>query len=165
MAVQSKIVTDNVLGVLASKGYGSDFSGAGLKRIKFSFKVLAADDDGSVYGFAQLPVTAKNVVITQFNDALTSGTDQDIGVYQFNGSDVGAVVDKDCLVDGRDNSSARTTPIVSYDSTVELLGRPLWAVAGLTAKPSYPTFLVAYTMNTIGSAEGDIGGFIDYVEN
>ena len=164
MAVESKIVTDNVSGVLASKGYGSNFSGAVKKQVCFNFDVAAADSDGSVYGIAQLPVNAKNVVITQFNDAITAGTDYDIGVYQFNGSDVGTVVDKDCLVDGRDNSSARTTPIVSYDTTVEGFGKKLWQLAGLSAQPAYPTFLVAITANTVGSAAGTIGGFIEYVE-
>lgn len=165
MAVQSKIVTDNVSGVLASKGYGSNFAGAVSKRSCFNFEVVAADDDGSKYCIAQLSVNARNVVITQFNDAITAGTDYDIGVYKFNGSDIGDVVDKDCLVDGRDNSSARTTPLVSYDTTVEGFGKKLWQIAGLTAQPNYPTFAVVITANTVGSAAGTIGGFIDYVEN
>ena len=163
MAVVSAIVTHNATSARANLGDASLFSGGCIKRVPFSFEVAAADDDTSVFPFAMLPVNARVARITLLNDAITAGTDYDIGVYKADGLALGAVVDKDCLADGLDMSSARTTA-VDVSPLVANVGKKLWELAGLSAQPNYPTFLVAFTANTIGSAAGTIGGYLDYIE-
>jgi len=169
MAVENKVITQNATSAAAYLGEASLFTGQVKKRVSFSFEVAAADDDGSIYGIAEIPVNAKDVVVTQMNDGITSGTDYDTGYYQVAVSNggvktAGTVVDKACIADGTDNSSARTTSPLITTPLVANIGKKAWEIAGLSAQPTYPTFLLALTANTVGSAAGTIGGFVDYTE-
>lgn len=116
--------------------------------------VAAADDDGSVYRVARAPSSARYYGVQITNSAITSGTDYDLGLYR-TAKDGGAVVVKDCLVDGRTMASAVATPtglpLTSYLS----FGKRLWEIAGLAADPQCD-FDICWTANTVGSADGTI---------
>lgn len=117
--------------------------------------VAAADDDGSVYRFAKA-VPASTVILQCLveNDAITLGTDYDIGIYK---TDLGAVVDKDIIADGVDLSSASTVPVERYTApAIELKYRPLYELAGHTEDTKLASYDLAVTANTVGSAAGDI---------
>jgi hypothetical protein len=166
MAVVSTIVTHNATSAAANLAEGSLFRGGKVKTIPFSFAVASGDSDGSVYPFAELPVNARIRSITIKNDEITAGTGYDLGAYQVkNGSELGDAVDDDCLAAAIDMSSARTTSPSIVMPNVEDIGKKLWELAGLSAQPVYSTMLLAFTADTVGSADGDIGGFVEYVEN
>ncbi len=121
--------------------------------------VLAADDDTSVYRFFRVRSDAIITSIEVYNDAITSGTDYDFGVYQTAGNG-GAVVDADLFADGVDMSSARVTPLqVRFNDTatakIEEFTKPLWQLLGLSADPKRD-YDLCWTANTVGSAAGDI---------
>lgn len=124
-----------------------------------------ADSDTSIYRITNLPSHAiiKNILIR--NDALTSGTDWDVGIYQTvqNG---GAVVDADFFGDGLDLSSAHicgseisgisALPVEdSAENLYEMLG------VSLGDEPEY--YDLVLTANTVGSAGGDIVVLIEYL--
>ena len=119
-------------------------------------EVAAADDDGSVYRFFKsVPSNLIPVEITIMTDGLTSGTDYDLGLYKTN---LGAVVDKDVLMDGQTMASALTRATghqlglaaVNIDSVKSSLAT---LSAQTTPDRSYD---IALTANTVGSAAGTI---------
>lgn len=131
-----------------------------------TFEVAAADDDGSIYRIAPIPTNFVPVEITIACDAITGGTDYDLGFYR-TAEEGGAVVDKDLLMDGQTMASASKTlngmgivPIENYGKTIaELLG-----AAGINAPNGQlysnvntpPVLDLALTANTVGSAAGTI---------
>ena len=125
-------------------------------RIVGAVSVAAADDNGSTYLVAKdIPSSFRPVKCTIMTDAITGGTDYDLGFYS---SQDGSVVSKDILVNGQDLSSASRTidglsavdiaDIGALKTIAELLG-----LTPSTAKSSYDLVL---TGNTVGSAAGDV---------
>lgn len=128
--------------------------------------VLAADDDGSVYRFKRVRSDAIIAYVGVLNDAITSGTDYDFGVYR-TAADGGAVVDADLIADGVDMSSARVAELsVRFHDTgtakIEEFYKPLWQLLGLSSDPQIE-YDLAWTANTVGSAAGDITTIIELV--
>ena len=70
--------------------------------------MAAADDDGSVYRFFRVGQTFAPIQIWLYNDAITGGTDYDLGLYR-TAEDGGAVVDVDRFATAVSMASARTT--------------------------------------------------------
>lgn len=121
--------------------------------------VAAADDDTSVYRVTRLRSSDIIPSIQVMNDAITSGTDYDLGIYQ-TAANGGAVVDADLIADGVDMSSARVVwTEVRYNDTatakIEEFYKPLWQLLGLTSDPMRE-YDLCWTANTVGSAAGDI---------
>lgn len=125
-------------------------------RIVAPVAIAAADDDGSTYLVAEsVPSSFVPVKATILTDAITGGTDYDLGVYD---SDTGVAVDADLFVDGQTLASASRTldglsavdiaDIGALKSIAELLG-----LTPSTAKSKYDLVL---TGNTVGSAAGDV---------
>lgn len=152
MAVEDKYVnTDLATGVLLdAKSNGGTTS----KWFRITEEVASGDDDGSVYRFMRIPSNAVIKSIKIWNDAITSGTDYDIGLYTI---DSGAVVDKDLLADGLDLSSAQDGVEVLTAPDIAQIGGPIWSYSALslTADPK-KEYDLAITANTVGSANGTI---------
>lgn len=156
MAVEDKyVLTDDVNGDKVDSNYAM---GIGKVRIATE-EVAAADDNGSVYRFFKaVPVDEVPVLLFQENDAITSGTDYEIGVYE---TDTGAAIDIDILQGTTDYSSASTGFGNNGLSAVDEANKGLSfkdlinTVVG-AGTVTYPTIDIAVTANTVGSAAGTI---------
>lgn len=130
--------------------------GTSLKTFVISFEVAASDDDGSVYRLMSIPSTASIFDLAISNDAITGGTDYDIGLYDTsdNGS---AVVDKDLFADGLDLSSAGDKANANTAPDIADIGKKIWeySALSLTENPS-KEYDLAITANTVGTAAGTI---------
>lgn len=166
MAVQDKFV--NSLIAAGKKAAAMFAGGANLKVIVWNFEIAAADDDGSVFRVGRIPAGAVPIYGELYADALTSGTDYDLGLYKPGVG--GAVVDKDILADGLDPASGEAitaglevlTNLGGADP-VGNFGKTLWELLGLT-KMGIPAYDLAWTANTIGSAAGTVSGFLLYAD-
>jgi len=157
MAVEDKyVVSGNVL--------GENFNGGGsLRKSIISFEVDSADSDGSLYRLMSL---TGNTIITNVligNDAITSGTDYDLGFYDKDG---GAVVVANVLLDAGNLSGAHVSGSeLSGMSNVDVANRgkqiyELLSKTQLTKAESYDLCLLA---NTVGSATGTVTVIVDYI--
>src|SRR4051812_28967864 len=107
MAVENKYVNSRVN---AGKREISSLAGLGEKPvvIRTTFEVAAADSDGSVYRIARgIPTRCRIGKIEIANDAITGGTDWDLGFYLTDDTTGvgqvpvgGAVLDADVLMNG-----------------------------------------------------------------
>ena len=154
----------------ASKlGQSSKVSGGKLLCIAGTFEIAAADSDASVYRLARLPANAIPVKCDIINDAITSGTDFDLGLYQIGAG--GVVVDKDLFLDGGDLSSghAITAPLDGLTNLggadpVAAVGKKLFELLGLTAATkTVEAYDLALTGNTVGSAAGTVSYRLWYI--
>lgn len=118
--------------------------------------VAATDDNTSVYrALPSIPSNAVPISLCVHNDAITDGTDYDIGLYKTRSGDAVAV---STLAAGLDMSSARAV------STVNNAGLSALSIASdtqtlaqlsgqITPDSSYD---IALTGNAVGSASGTI---------
>ena len=136
-----------------------------LKMISATVSVAAADNDGDIYHM--IPVRSNWSIkhIWVMNDAITNGTDYDIGLYSTAATPV--AYDSDCYMDGVTMASARTT--APYDAAYAT--RNITAVNNLvyqdaaspaSADPSVWYYL-SITANTVGTVQGDITLIVEYV--
>lgn len=167
MAVQDKFV--NALTAAGKKCAAFFAGGANVKAIGFRFDTAAADDDGSVYRVGRIPANAIPLYGRVFCNAITSGTDWDFGLYKPGVG--GAVVDKDLLADGLDIASGEAIT-AGLDLLTNLggadpeaaFGKTLWELLGLSVMGA-PSYDLAWTANTVGSAADTISGFLLYADS
>lgn len=138
--------------------------GVEKKTVRQIVPIAVDDSDGSVYRLFKLPANAVIVDVRYYNDAITGGTDYDLGLYEGDG---GAVADADCFDDGFNFSIAQ--PITSFPNQgmrqVALADREkqLYEIAS-DSDVSYPGFYdIALTANTVGSGAGNILVEVDYI--
>lgn len=122
--------------------------------------VAAADDDDSVYYV--LPVHSSWAItsIKVFNDAITSGTGYDVGLYTVEL----AAINDDIYASAISMATARVTDpaeLAVEGRDINILGRPVWEDAGATEDP-FLWYLLALTADTVGSAAGDITVVVQY---
>lgn len=120
-------------------------------------EIASADDNGSVYRFFKdVPSNLIPVEITISCDAITGGTDYDLGLYKVGVG--GAAVDKDVLMDGQTLASALTRATghqlglanVNIADATKTLGE-------LSAQTDVDTsYDIALTGNTAGTAAGTV---------
>ncbi len=163
MPVENKYVDSDI--AAGKKASAMETSGAPEITMVKTFEVAVADDDGSVYRvFPSVPSNYVPVDISIMCDAITSGTDWDLGLYKTN---LGAVVDKDVLMDGQTLASALTR------ATGHQLGlgavnvadanRTLGVLSAQTDVDS--AYDIALTANTVGSAAGTVTVIARFVCN
>ena len=164
MAVEDKYINAEV--AAGKKGSTSKVFGGKVLTVAFTFEVAAADDNGSIYRIARLPANAIPVKCELFNDALAVGTDFDLGLYHEN---LGAVADKDLLLDGSDFSAAAAITAPKNGLTnlggadpIANVGKKLWELLGLTL-PDRQGYDLALTGNIVGTAAGTVSGFFQYI--
>lgn len=125
-------------------------------------EVAAADDDTSVYRMCRIPSNARISELAVKNDAVTGGTDYELGVYQ-TADNGGAVVDSDVLASVIDMSSARAV-FTEIDTVIEEDSeKRLWELLGLT-EDSHRQYDIALTGQTVGTAAGTIALRLRYAQ-
>ena len=134
------------------------------KRSSATVSVAAADDDTSAY--YMLPVHSSWSIkhIWVYNDAITSGTSYDVGLYTTAATPV--VVDVDAYGSAIDMSSARTSaPIdAAFEArNITAVNQKVWEDAGSSTDTNRWYWLTLYA-NTVGSAQGDITLIVEYNE-
>lgn len=155
MAVEDKYTNTEI----AADKLANMAQAGGAKVVAFMsvLEVAVADDDGSIYRIAKaLQPNLIPVIISIFNDAITGGTDYDLGLYR---TDLGAVIDADVFVDGISMAAARATGSeVSGLTAVDVanLDKKLYEHAGDDVTDYKAGYDLAITANTVGSAAGTI---------
>jgi hypothetical protein len=134
-------------------------NGGKIRMIKDTVEIAAADDDGSKFRLARVPLNAVAEDILLDHDAITGGTDYDLGLYDIPGTNNGAVIDTgtssvDLLINGSDLSSAGS---VNGLLNVDIADRhkKLWELAGFTEEQT-KLVDITLTANTIGTAAGTV---------
>jgi hypothetical protein len=161
MAVENKYVGTDV--AAGKKAEPAVSCGGILKCAAVTFEVAAANDDGSVFRVLKgMNPDSTIVKIEVLNDAITAGTDYDLGLYL---TDKGAVVDKDAFSSAVDMSSARAVPTDITNEALDIasIGKKLYEIAGHTLATRKESYDLAFTANTVGSAAGTITVRVFYV--
>jgi hypothetical protein len=134
----------------------------GVFGVEAKATVLAAHSDGDIYRLLSVPSNAIPLFWTCANSAITSGTDYDLGIYNFGAS--GTVLDKDVLNDGISMATASIARIFTSPHLIADFGKRFWELAGLSADPG--GYLdICWTANTVGSADGTIAISLLYNAN
>lgn len=163
MAVENKYVDPDL--AAGKLGYSAFVSGDKDTSLIFNFEVAAADDDGSIYRIAKglnPNLIVKSVKI--FNDAITLGTDYDLGIARINGDVLGT---GDQLAAALDMSAAAgiATPKNGLTNVaIEDIQKRLYELAGQTVLNKSEGFDLVITANTVGTAAGTISGVIEFVQ-
>jgi hypothetical protein len=128
-------------------------NGAKTQKIKEVVEIKSTDSDGSTYIVGLLQGNAVIHDIKIDNDAITGGTDYDLGIYELPETNDGAVIDKDCFMDGQSLASA-SVDINGFSAVSKVnSGKQVWELAGLTESNS-KLYRLVLTANTVGSANG-----------
>lgn len=136
-------------------------TGAEERQILVTFNPAAADSDGSIYRIAKAlspDLILRNALIC--NEVVTGGTDWDLGLYEpLNDAGVGAVVIKDCYLNGGDLSSAHASgselSAISAVAAADRVKR-IYEIAGHTQTTKKAAYDIALTANVVGSGTGAI---------
>lgn len=128
-------------------------------------EIAAADDAASVYRVARVHSSWRIAEIKRFNDAITSGSAFDCGVYDI-AANGGAAVDADLF--GTDITLVSAS-VTGVEETFEALNidkieKPLWEALGLSTDPG-KWYDLAYTGDTPGSGAGTLSVRVRYVQN
>jgi hypothetical protein len=132
----------------------SNNNGGIIKHVRAHVAILAADVDTNNFRMARLPSNAVIKDIKVLCDAITGGTDYDLGVA-YTPNKGGAIIDGDCLMDGQTLATASKVLDGFSAPAIENRDRELWEHAGLLADPNTNLDIVL-TANTIGTADGDV---------
>lgn len=162
MAVEDKYVDSNV--VAGKKAKPALVNGDVEMTMIATVEIAAADDDGSKYRlFKGVPSTYIPTEITIACDAITGGTDFELGLYKTN---LGAVISKGVLMTGQTLASALTRATghqlglaaVNIDSANKTLG----ALSGQTDID--PVYDIVLTGDTVGTAAGTVTVIATFVQ-
>lgn len=138
-----------------------------LKEQVGTVEIAAADDNNSVYRVGRVHSSWRISDIIRYNDAITSGADFDVGLYD-TAANGGAVVNINCFADAVSLASASVTGTsdlyeAGSDVGVEDIEQEVWQMAGLSSDPN--KFMdVCYTGVTVGSGAGTLSVKIRYVD-
>ena len=138
-----------------------------LRVMEETFEIEAADNDGDTFTLFPVPLDARISDVKVLNDAITGGTNYDIGFYLITAGNLGAVVDADIIADGIDFSSASTTwtSVLFVGSGAKdqgAIANKVWedlGYASLTAAreaAGNSDVYMVITANTVGSAAGTV---------
>lgn len=141
--------------------------GGVLKEQVGTVEIAAADDDTSVYRVGRVHTSWRISNILRYNDAITTGTDYDVGLYDI-AANGGAVVNINCFADAISLASASVTGTndlyeAGSDVGVEDIEQSVWEMAGLSSDPNKFVDL-CYTGVTVGSGAGTLSVKIQYVD-
>lgn len=126
-------------------------------------EVAAADDDNSVYRFCRIPSNARISQLLIKNDAITGGTDYNVGFYD-TAANGGAVITggESAYADAIDLSSGRAV-YTDLGQVIEENGeKRAWELTSLTADPK-KDFDVCLKGITVGTGAGTVAVLVRYV--
>ena len=141
--------------------------GGVVKEQVGTVEIAAADDANSVYRVGRVHSSWRISNIIRYNDAITSGTDYDVGLYDVAAVNSGAVVNINCFADAVSLASASVTGTndlyeAGSDVGVEDIEQMVWEMAGLSADPN-KWYDLCYTGVTPGSGAGTLSVKTHYV--
>ena len=163
MAVENKYVDANVA---AGKMQKSALCVGEIEKCVVALAAIAAaDDDGSVYRLA-VGLDGNTIItgIEVYNDAITGGTDYDLGFYN---AELGAVADKDTLADGMDLSTGHATgSALNGASAIAFanMKKTINELLGLTDATRKMRYDLALTANACGTAAGNVLVRVRYIQ-
>jgi hypothetical protein len=165
MAVEDKYVDTAV--AAGKPGVAAYVQGKQPKLIRKTFEVAAADDNGSIYRVVP-NFNISNIIksIRIYNDAITSGTDYGVGLYQPL-SRGGAVVNKDLFAAGLDMSVAASVASPkngAADINIDSIDDPVYTQAGIALADIKGGYDIALTADTVGTIAGTITVDVEYIE-
>jgi len=170
-AVENKYVDADL--AAGKKGNAAFVHGAAVVEMVTTFEVAAADDNASIYRlFKNVNPDLIPVEIEIMNDAITGGTDWDLGLYESLSDDGvgGGVIDADAFVDGADLSSgnARTAPLSGMSASpvaLENVKKRIYEIAGDAQEDKRARgYDIALTANVVGTAAGTITVIARFVQ-
>ena len=136
---------------------------AKVHNSKATVEIAAADNDADI--FAIVPVHSswalKDILI--INDAITVGTDYNIGLYTQDGNGGITNADENCYADAVAMSTARTawTSVKHGILDQALVNQQVWQDAGAAADPN-DWYYLCLTAVTVGTAAGTISLSVDH---
>lgn len=126
-------------------------------------EVAAADDDNSVFRMSRVRSSWRISELLIHNDAITGGTDYNLGLYD-PADRGGVVVDDNLFGDALNLSSAQAGVNVTFEGgDVANIAKPIWELLGLSADPDL-TYDIALTGITVGTAAGTISLQVRYTD-
>lgn len=142
--------------------------GGVVREARGTVEIAAADCDTSVYRMVRVHSSWLISEIKRFNDAITSGADFDVGLYETS-ENGGAVKNINCFADAVSLASGSVTGVqdmfeAGADEGVEDLEKRVWEFAGDTADPN-KFYDLCYTGVTVGSGAGTLSVIVRYVAN
>ena len=131
-----------------------------------TLEIAAADCANSVYRMVRVHSSWRIADIIRYNDAITSGTDFDVGLYD-TAENGGAEVDANLYADAVSLASASLTGTKDiYESGsavgVEKIEKAIWEQLGLSSDPN-KFYDLCYTGFTPGSGAGTLSVRVQYV--
>ena len=140
--------------------------GAVVREKVGTVEIAAADDNDSVYRMVRLHSSWRLSEVTRFNDAITSGTDFNIGFWD-TAENGGALILENALADAVSLASASLTGVSEmYEAGsgvgVEDIEQRIWQMAGLTSDPNKFVDL-CYKGVAVGSGAGTLSVRVRFV--
>lgn len=131
-------------------------------------EIAAADDAASVYRMCRVHSSWRLSELTMFNDAITSGSAYDLGLYDI-AANGGAAVDDNAYADAVSLTSASLTGVQllfegGSAKGVEDIEQFVWQDAGLSSDPN-KWYDLCFTGDTPGSGAGTVSLRVRYVAN
>jgi hypothetical protein len=131
-------------------------------------EIAAADCDTSVYRMVRVHSSWRIANIIRYNDAITSGADFDVGLYE-TAENGGAVKNINCFADAVSLASGVVVGVedlfeAGADEGVEDLGKRVFEFAGETTDPNR-FYDLCYTGVTVGSGAGTLSVRVQYIAN
>lgn len=138
--------------------------GGMLREAVATVAVAIADANDHEYRLFRVQSHWRISQLLLWNDAITSGADYDIGLYDPEGRG-GAVVDIDLFADAVSMTQARTAPLdVTYElNDIANIEKRVWELLGLDADPGLD-YDLTLTGVAAGSGAGDISMLMRWAE-
>lgn len=128
-------------------------------------EVAASDDDGSTFRMVRVPSNAIILSLVRYNDAITSGTVYDLGLYDIaaNGGAVVPTTGQEAFGSDIDLSSASTVGVEQRFEAANIDGiqKRVWEILGLSSDPN-KDYDIVFTGSTVGSGAGTISLRVEY---
>ena len=128
-------------------------TGGRVREAVATVEVAAADDDLSKYLMIPIFSNWRISSIEIFNDAITAGTDYDVGIFEISGVTVLAAAYASVV----SMATARVAPLdVAFEARdIAKIADQVFQDAGLTEDP-LKDFYLGFLANTVGSAAGTL---------
>lgn len=137
-------------------------AGGRVRAISETVEVAAADDDGSVYRLARVNSNWHIVSLLTLNDAITLGSQYDLGLYQI-AENGGSPLSKACYAEAVSMATARSIPVdLAFEArNIDAIRNLVYQDGGLTTD-SQRAYDLCFTANTVGTGAGTISANILY---
>lgn len=161
----SHIITDVVAGNQVERG-----SQGFEKVVPVQYTATGAIANNDIVALCYIPVEAKITSVKMWSDDLGTTGALNLGFYPGN-ADVttltdASAVDEDALATAIDVNTAATANVeVRFEvKDINTIDDRAWEIAGLSARPAYDHFLLAFTASAATTDAGDISVVVRYID-